>query len=88
MASKNIRFTIDLDGDQYEFLKNYSEEHGITSSIVLRALLYLLEVDEEFAQRVVEEFFKDNSEEENSPKEPKKVKGSKKSKPKGEPVVS
>lgn len=88
MASKNIRFTIDLDGDQYEFLKNYSEEHGITSSIVLRALLYLLEVDEEFAQRVVEEFFKDNPEEESSAKEQKKVKGAKKSKSKGEPVAS
>lgn len=88
MASKNIRFTIDLDGDQYEFLKNFSEEHGITSSIVLRALLYLLEVDEEFAQRVVEEFFKDNPDEEASSKETKKVKGSKKSKPKGEPATN
>lgn len=88
MASKNIRFTIDLDGDQYEFLKNFSEEHGITSSIVLRALLYLLEVDEEFAQRVVEEFFKDNPDEEVSSKETKKAKGSKKSKSKGEPATS
>ena len=88
MASKNIRFTIDLDGDQYEFLKNYSEEHGITSSIVLRALLYLLEVDEEFAQRVVEEFFKDNPEEDSSSKESKKVKGSKKSKTKSESATS
>lgn len=66
MANKNIRFTIDLDVDQYEFLKNFSEEHGITSSIALRALLYLLEVDEEFAHRVVEEFFKDDDSFENN----------------------
>ena len=59
MANKNIRFTIDLDSDQYEFLKSFSEEHGITSSIVLRALLYVLEIDEQFANRVVEEFFED-----------------------------
>lgn len=74
VANKNIRFTIDLDSDQYEFLKNFSEEHGITSSIVLRALLYVLEIDETFATRVVEEFFDDN--EEDAPKSEKKTKKS------------
>lgn len=74
VANKNIRFTIDLDSDQYEFLKNFSEEHGITSSIVLRALLYVLEIDENFATRVVEEFFDDN--EEDAPKSDKKTKKS------------
>lgn len=72
MANKNIRFTIDLDSDQYEFLKNFSEEHGITSSIVLRALLYVLEIDETFAQRVVEEFFNDEEEASKSDKKTKK----------------
>lgn len=71
MANKNIRFTIDLDSDQYEFLKSFSEEHGITSSIVLRALLYILEIDEAFAHKVVEEFFAD---EDDSPKPEKKSK--------------
>lgn len=76
MANKNIRFTIDLDSDQYEFLKSFSEEHGITSSIVLRALLYVLEIDEQFANRVVEEFFEDEDDtlsnsEKKSEKKPK-----------------
>lgn len=67
VANKNIRFTIDLDSDQYEFLKNFSEEHGITSSIVLRALLYILEIDEKFAHRVVEEFFDEGDEDPEKP---------------------
>lgn len=91
MANKNIRFTIDLDADQYEFLKNFSEEHGITSSIVLRALLYILEIDEKFAHRVVEEFFAEEDPEEagnpTSGKAAKKAKSTKKTKKK-EPSVS
>lgn len=72
MADKNIRFTIDLDGDQYEFLKKFSEEHGITSSIVLRALLYILEIDEKFANKVVEEFFAEDDTESLKPEKKSK----------------
>lgn len=59
VPSKSIRFTVDLEKDQYDFLKKFSEEQGITSSIVLRALLYILETDEEIALRIVDEFGSD-----------------------------
>lgn len=59
VTEKAIRFTVDLDADQYTFLKKYSEDHGITSSITLRALLYILEIDESFANRVIEVMFPD-----------------------------
>lgn len=62
MAEKSIRFTVDLEIDQYKFLKQYSEDHGITSSITLRALLYILEIDEDFAKQVIEAMFPDGKE--------------------------
>lgn len=60
VSPTSIRFTIDLDQDRYAFLKSYSEQHGLTQSIVLRALLYILETDEKVAKDVVELLFSDD----------------------------
>lgn len=60
MSATSIRFTIDLDQERYAFLKRYSEQHGLTQSIVLRALLYILETDEKVANDVVELLFSDD----------------------------
>lgn len=54
---KTIRFSVDLDTDQHKFLKLFSNENGIQSSIIMRALIYQLEVDEELANRVIDEIF-------------------------------
>lgn len=54
---KTIRFSVDLDTDQHRFLKLFSSENGIQSSIIMRALIYQLEVDEDLANRVIDEIF-------------------------------
>lgn len=51
---KTTRFSVDLDGNQHFFLKNFASEYGIKSTVVLRALLYVLEIDETFANRVID----------------------------------
>lgn len=58
------RFTVDLDIDQYTFLTMFRKEHGFTSSIVLRALLYLLEIDPDLAQRVVDYLYDEHADDE------------------------
>lgn len=54
---KTVRFTLDLDSEQHRFLKLFSIENGIQSSVIMRALIYILEVDEEVANRVIDEIF-------------------------------
>lgn len=54
---KTVRFTLDLDSEQHRFLKLFSIENGIQSSVIMRALIYLLEVDEELANRIIDEIF-------------------------------
>lgn len=51
---KTTRFSVDLDGSQHSFLKTFSSEYGIKSTVVLRALLYVLELDETFANKVID----------------------------------
>ncbi|MBC9705820.1 MAG: hypothetical protein H9W81_12785 [Enterococcus sp.] len=54
---ETVRFTLDLDPEQHRFLKLYSLENGVKASVILRALVYLLEVDETIANRVIDEIF-------------------------------
>lgn len=54
---KTVRFTLDLDSEQHRFLKLFSIENGIQSSVIMRALIYLLEVDEDLANRIIDEIF-------------------------------
>lgn len=52
-----IRFSVDLDPEQHKFLKLFSIENGIQASVIMRALIYQLEVNEELANRVIDEIF-------------------------------
>lgn len=54
---KTTRVTLDLDFEQHRFLKLFALENSIQSSVILRALLYCLETDEDLANKVIDEIF-------------------------------
>lgn len=45
--TKLVRFNLDLDISQHNFIKVYSKTVGIPVSIIMRALIYILETDDE-----------------------------------------
>ena len=47
-----MRYTLDLSREQHRFLKRYAFEAEIDASVVMRALLSLLEKDETVARKV------------------------------------
>lgn len=49
------RFSLDLDKEQHKFLKLFALSNDIKASLVVRALLYLLETDINLANRVIDE---------------------------------
>lgn len=53
-ARKTTRFSIDLMSEQHRFLKLFSVENDVQSSVVCRALLYLQETDDDLANEVVD----------------------------------
>lgn len=55
-----IRFSVDLDPEQHKFLKLFSIENGIQASVIMRALIYQLEINEELANRVIDEIFSES----------------------------
>lgn len=59
---KTVRFTIDFDAEQHKFLKTFSYESGVKSALIVRALVYLLEMNESVADAVIDEIFKDEDE--------------------------
>lgn len=54
---KTVRFTIDFDAEQHRFLKMFSLESGVQAALVVRALVYLLEISEPVANAVIDEIF-------------------------------
>lgn len=54
---KTVRFTLDLTPEQHFFVKKFALDAGIQASTMIRALLYLLEMDEDLANRVIDEIF-------------------------------
>lgn len=54
---KTVRFTIDFDAGQHRFLKTYATENRLQSALVIRSLVYLLEIDEAVANTVVDDLF-------------------------------
>lgn len=54
---KTVRFTIDFDSEQHRFLKLFSLESGVQAALVIRALVYLLEINEKIANAVIDEIF-------------------------------
>lgn len=52
-----VRFSLDLDVEQKNFLRMYAVKNGISASIILRALIYKLETDIEFSNEVLDLIF-------------------------------
>lgn len=59
---KTVRFTIDFDATQHKFLKTFSYESGVKSALIIRALVYLLEINENVADAVIDEIFREEEE--------------------------
>lgn len=59
---KTVRFTIDFDATQHKFLKTFSYESGVKSALIIRALVYLLEINESVADAVIDEIFREEEE--------------------------
>ena len=56
---KTTRFSVDLEIEQHQFLKEFSSENDIKASVIMRALIYLMEIDENVANRVIDYIFDD-----------------------------
>jgi hypothetical protein len=52
-----VRFSLDLDVEQKNFLKLFATNNGIQAAVVLRALIYLLETDEKLMNEVLDAIF-------------------------------
>lgn len=50
-----IRFTLDLGREQHRFLRLFSNQYQLENAFTLRVLLYLLETDLSFAEKVIQE---------------------------------
>lgn len=52
-ATRRVRFTLDLTLEQHRFLKRFAFDAETDASVVMRALLALLQADEKLARRVL-----------------------------------
>ena len=52
-----VRMSLDLDIQQKNFLRIFAAKNDISSAIVMRAMLYMLESDPDFANRVIDLIF-------------------------------
>lgn len=52
-----VRFSLDLDVEQKNFLRLYAAKNEISASIVLRAMIYVLETDIDFSNRILDLIF-------------------------------
>lgn len=56
---KIVRFSLDLDVEQKNFLKLFATNNDIQAAVVLRALIYCLETDVNLANKVLDAIFID-----------------------------
>ena len=52
--AKRVRYTLDLSKEQHRFLKQVALDSDADASAVMRALLSILETDQELAGRAIE----------------------------------
>jgi hypothetical protein len=52
-----VRFSLDLDVEQKNFLRTYAAKNELSASIVLRAMIYVLETDIDFSNRILDLIF-------------------------------
>lgn len=57
MARKIVRFSVNLEASQRDWVRLFAVKAGINASIVVRALLYKLQTEPEFAREVIELIF-------------------------------
>lgn len=49
-----VRFSLDLDASQRQFLKTFAARNELSASLVMRALIYLLETDVNMANKILD----------------------------------
>ena len=52
--AKRVRYTLDLSKEQHRFLKQFALDADADASAIMRALLSILETDQELAGRAIE----------------------------------
>jgi hypothetical protein len=52
-----VRFSLDLEAEQRNFVRLFALKNGINASVVMRALLYTLETDPNFANSIIDLIF-------------------------------
>lgn len=52
-----VRFSLDLDVDQKNFLRTFASRNEISASLVLRAMIYELQTNVDFANRIIDLIF-------------------------------
>lgn len=54
MPRRIVRFSLDLDVNQRNFIRMFALRNEISASIVMRALIHELESDPDFANKVID----------------------------------
>lgn len=49
------RFSVDFQEKQHAFLKEFAAKNNTKNTVLMRALLYRLEIDEAFANKVIDQ---------------------------------
>lgn len=57
MSRRIVRFSLDLEEEQRNFVRLFALKNGINASVVMRAMLFILETDPDFANRVIDLIF-------------------------------
>ena len=52
-----VRFSLDLDVNQRNFVRMFALRSEVNASIVMRAMIYILETDPDFANRIIDTIF-------------------------------
>lgn len=54
---RTVRFSLDLDVEQRNFLRLYAAKNDLSASIVLRAMIHILQSDPAFSNRILDLIF-------------------------------
>lgn len=54
---RTVRFSLDLDVEQRNFLRLYAAKNDLSASIVLRAMIHVLQSDVNFSNRILDLIF-------------------------------
>ena len=54
---RTVRFSLDLDVEQRNFLRLYAAKNELSASIVLRAMIHVLQSDVNFSNRILDLIF-------------------------------